>query len=175
MEGTAGAEGDTEGEEWGGGVRKKRRRRRRVCRYIGEGERWIVVFGVRFCLEVGIKIKFHWKSFKKKRRPRITCSSCKQILFNCEIINHVESWNVVFANTAFCYTCSELTDLNENVHRYQWTYAAGSLIESEITTPRPEDYIYVAWRSYRRFDFNKSCSGTIYTRILTEAGQTRCI
>lgn len=26
----------------GGGVRKKRRRR--VCRYIGEGERWIVVF-----------------------------------------------------------------------------------------------------------------------------------
>lgn len=33
-----------------------------MCRYIGEGERWIVVFGVHFCLEVGIKIKFRWKT-----------------------------------------------------------------------------------------------------------------
>lgn len=46
-------------------MRKKRRRRRRVCRYIGEGERWIVVFGVRFCLEVGIKINFHGKALKR--------------------------------------------------------------------------------------------------------------
>ena len=59
-----------------------------MCRYIGEGERWIVVFVVRFCLKVGIKIKFRWR---KKRRPQIACSSCKQILFNCEVINHVES------------------------------------------------------------------------------------
>lgn len=28
-----------------------------MSRYMGEDERWIVVFGVRFALKVGIKIK----------------------------------------------------------------------------------------------------------------------
>ena len=31
---------------------------------MGEDERWIVVFGVRFGLKVGIKIKFAGKGFK---------------------------------------------------------------------------------------------------------------
>lgn len=55
---------------------------------MGGDERWIVVFLVCFGLKVGIKIK-HAKLNKSLQFK--CCSSCKQILFNCEIINHTLS------------------------------------------------------------------------------------
>lgn len=53
------------------------RKRRRASRYIGEDERWIVVFGLRFGLKVGgKKIKFADGALNKSNTE-----SANQILF----------------------------------------------------------------------------------------------